>query len=115
MSFSLMNCQMMRVISSPSSSTTGLATLIFAMCAGLPGVTGERAPTVAEGVASLQPEAGTYHPRHGLRVAAGSARAAQRGGGSRRKGGRRVRSLRRHVDQRVLARVLPRARPAGVD
>src|SRR5471030_1691442 len=30
MSFSLMNCQMMRVISSPSSSTTGRATLIFA-------------------------------------------------------------------------------------
>jgi hypothetical protein len=26
-----MNCQMMRVISSPSSSTTGLATLIFVM------------------------------------------------------------------------------------
>src|SRR5476651_2328222 len=29
-SLSLMNCQMMRVISSPSSSTTGRATLIFA-------------------------------------------------------------------------------------
>jgi hypothetical protein len=28
---SLMNCQMMRVISSPSSSTTGLSTLIFAI------------------------------------------------------------------------------------
>jgi hypothetical protein len=26
-----MNCQMMRVISSPSSSTTGFSTLIFAM------------------------------------------------------------------------------------
>src|SRR5665213_2267113 len=37
---SLMKCQMMRVISSPSSSTTGFATLIFAMnspvsCGGL--------------------------------------------------------------------------------
>src|SRR6266404_1707075 len=31
MSLSLMNCQMIRVISSPSSSTTGLATLIFFM------------------------------------------------------------------------------------
>src|SRR4051794_36091070 len=31
MSRSLMNCQMIRVISSPSSSTTGPATLIFAM------------------------------------------------------------------------------------
>ena len=30
-SLSLMNCQMIRVISSPSSSTTGLVTLIFAM------------------------------------------------------------------------------------
>src|SRR6185312_5264123 len=30
MSFSLINCQMMRVISSPSSSTTGRATVIFA-------------------------------------------------------------------------------------
>src|SRR3954466_13192215 len=30
-SWSLMNCQMIRVISSPSSSTTGLSTLIFAM------------------------------------------------------------------------------------
>jgi hypothetical protein len=28
---SLMYCQMIRVISSPSSSTTGLVTLIFAM------------------------------------------------------------------------------------
>src|SRR5215469_3392301 len=31
MSLSLMDCQMIRVISSPSSSTTGLVTLIFAM------------------------------------------------------------------------------------
>jgi hypothetical protein len=30
-SLSLMNCQMMRVISSPSRSTTGFATLIFAI------------------------------------------------------------------------------------
>ena len=30
-SLSLMSCQMMRVISSPSSSTTGFSTLIFAM------------------------------------------------------------------------------------
>jgi len=29
MSFSLMNCQMIRVISSPSISTTGFATLIL--------------------------------------------------------------------------------------
>jgi hypothetical protein len=31
---SLMYCQMIRVISSPSSSTTGLVTLIFAMTEG---------------------------------------------------------------------------------
>jgi hypothetical protein len=31
---SLMNCQMMRVISSPSISTTGVATLILFMSAG---------------------------------------------------------------------------------
>jgi hypothetical protein len=31
----LMNCQMIRVISSPSSSTTVPSTLIFAMSAGL--------------------------------------------------------------------------------
>ena len=31
MSLSLMSCQMIRVISSPSISTTGLSTLIFAM------------------------------------------------------------------------------------
>jgi hypothetical protein len=30
----LMYCQMIRVISSPSSSTTGLVTLIFAMTEG---------------------------------------------------------------------------------
>src|SRR5712671_6210524 len=34
MSLSLMYCQMIRVISSPSSSTTGLVTLIFAMTEG---------------------------------------------------------------------------------
>src|SRR6202012_2500961 len=33
-SLSLMYCQMIRVISSPSSSTTGLVTLIFAMGRG---------------------------------------------------------------------------------
>ena len=33
-SLSLMYCQMIRVISSPSSSTTGLVTLIFAMTEG---------------------------------------------------------------------------------
>src|SRR6476661_1816685 len=36
-SLSLMYCQMIRVISSPSSSTTGLVTLIFAMEKGLFG------------------------------------------------------------------------------
>src|SRR5688500_16411505 len=45
MSFSLMNDQMMRVISSPSSSTTGFATLIFGMAvtlvASFDGTTGE--------------------------------------------------------------------------
>src|SRR3954452_7672335 len=39
---SLMNCQMIRVISSPSSSTTGPATLIFAMSCHTPDHPGGR-------------------------------------------------------------------------
>src|SRR5690625_1957354 len=41
MSLSLMTCQMTRVISSPSSSTTGLATLILGMEGNLGALIGE--------------------------------------------------------------------------
>jgi hypothetical protein len=47
-----MNCQMMRVISSPSSSTTGFATLIFA-------------------TVGLSPVLGTLERREGLQQAEG--------------------------------------------
>src|SRR5437879_4705056 len=67
MSLSLMNCQMIRVISSPSSSTTGLATLIFFMARNSLGtvafneIAGEaativmRRPRRKRGQAGLQP------------------------------------------------------------
>src|SRR5690349_424442 len=47
MSLSLVSCQMMRVISSPRSSTTGFSTLIFAM--GHASLVG-RAPGGAKGI-----------------------------------------------------------------
>src|SRR6476469_10121637 len=46
-SFSLMNCQMMRVISSPSSSTTVPWTLILAMCRDSPLASSVRARSSA--------------------------------------------------------------------
>src|SRR4028118_900210 len=70
MSCSLMKDQMIRVISSPSSSTTGLATLIFAMAAPYPGacdpvVRGIRAPMALPPVRSDHPV-----PARGTRLVA---------------------------------------------
>src|ERR1043166_229028 len=113
MSFCLMSAQMMRVISSPSSSTTGLATLILSIlpsnCGSAGGIAGAACSvkdTTREPCARHHPvasPAGREHrgggPRHGefrtLRSQAGEAaprlagRQGHRHGGGRGARGRR--------------------------
>src|SRR6059058_1041275 len=118
-----MKAQMMRVISSPSSSTIGFATLILAIGCVPSLLVADLSRTCTASVAATQ---GADPLRHGpapllhrrigrptlggdgLRLVARAVGPASRGPGGGGQGRGHLRAVRRRLDQRLLPGVLPR-------
>src|SRR3954451_16342688 len=125
-----MKAQMMRVISSPSSSTIGFATLILAIGCVPSRLVADLSRTCTASVAATH---GADPLRHGpaplvggrtdgptlggdgLRLVARAVGPASRGPGGGGQGRRHLPAVRRALARRLLPGVLPRARQAGLD